>query len=115
VFFPHGIGHLLGLQTHDVAGLQATPAGGTLTRPPGHRYLRLTRTLVPGTVVTIEPGLYFIDLLLDAAKADGRGTAIVWPAVDALRPYGGIRIEDNVVATAAGAVNLTREAFAAIR
>ncbi len=114
VFFPHGIGHLLGLQTHDVAGLQATPAGGSLERPAGHRYLRLTRTLVAGAVVTIEPGLYFIDLLLNAAKTDGRGKDIVWTAVDALRPYGGIRIEDNVVATVAGAVNLTRAAFAAL-
>lgn len=114
VFFPHGIGHPLGLQVHDVAGFQAAPDGGTLERPAGHPYLRLTRTLTEGAVVTIEPGLYFIDLLLKAARADGRGKDIVWEQVEALRPYGGVRIEDNVVATAGGAVNLTREAFAAL-
>jgi Xaa-Pro dipeptidase len=113
VFFPHGIGHLLGLQVHDVAGLQATPEGGTLERPPGHPYLRLTRTLVPGTVVTIEPGIYFTELLLKQASADARGKQIVWDKVDALRPYGGVRIEDNVVATPGGAESLTRAAFAA--
>ena len=114
VFYPHGIGHPLGLQVHDVGGFQAAPEGGTLERPPGHPYLRLTRTLTEGSVVTIEPGIYFIDLLLKTAQADGRGRDIVWERVEALRPYGGVRIEDNVVATAQGAVNLTREAFAAI-
>ncbi|MEY4377447.1 MAG: Xaa-Pro dipeptidase [Pseudomonadota bacterium] len=114
VFMPHGIGHPLGLQVHDVGGFLATPDGGFLDRPAGHPYLRLTRTLVEGTVVTIEPGIYFIDLLLKAAQADGRGKDIVWEKVEALRPYGGVRVEDNVVATAGGAVNLTREAFAAL-
>lgn len=114
VFFPHGIGHPLGLQVHDVAGFQAAPEGGTLDRPPGHPYLRLTRTLTEGAVVTIEPGVYVIDLLLKAAQADGRGRDIVWEKVAALRPFGGVRIEDNVVATANGAVNLTREAFATL-
>ena len=113
VFFPHGVGHPLGLQVHDVGGFMAGPEGGFLERPPGHPYLRLTRHLVEGAVVTIEPGLYFIDLLLDAARADGRGRDIVWDRVEAFRPYGGVRVEDNVVATARGAVNLTREAFSA--
>ena len=113
VFFPHGVGHPLGLQVHDVGGFMAGPDGGFLERPPGHPYLRLTRHLVENAVVTIEPGLYFIDLLLAAARADGRGRDIVWDRVEAFRPYGGIRVEDNVVATAAGAVNLTREAFSA--
>lgn len=112
VFFPHGIGHLLGLQVHDVAGLAATPEGGERARPPGHPYLRLTRTLEPGTVVTIEPGLYFIDQLLQAARAGGHGEAIDWDRVGAFRRYGGIRIEDNVAAMPAGPENLTRAAFA---
>jgi Xaa-Pro dipeptidase len=113
VFFPHGIGHLLGLMVHDAAGFAAGPDGGTREKPAGHPYLRLTRDLAAGFVVTIEPGIYFIDSLLEAARADGRGRAIDWKRVAALRPFGGIRVEDNVVAQAAGPRNLTREAFAA--
>ena len=111
VFFPHGIGHLLGLMVHDAAGFAAGPAGGTREKPEGHPYLRLTRDLEPGFAVTIEPGLYFIDSLLEAARADGRGRAIEWKRVEALRPFGGIRIEDNVIAQAGAPRNLTREAF----
>ena len=113
VFFPHGIGHLLGIMVHDASGFAAGPAGGTREKPEGHPYLRLTRDLEPGFVVTIEPGIYFIDSLLEAARADGRGSAIDWKRVEALRPFGGIRVEDNVVAQAGAPRNLTREAFAA--
>jgi Xaa-Pro dipeptidase len=114
VFFPHGIGHLLGLMVHDAGGFMANAEGGTLAKPEGHPYLRLTRPLEAGFVVTIEPGIYFIDSLLAQAKAGSRGRAIHWAKVDALRPCGGVRIEDNVVALAGGAPrNLTREAFAA--
>ena len=112
-FFPHGIGHGIGLQVHDVAGFAESDRGGSIPRPDGHPYLRLTRVLEPGMAVTIEPGIYFIDSLLGAARADGRGRAIDWKRVEALRPFGGIRIEDNVVAQAGGPRNLTREAFAA--
>jgi Xaa-Pro dipeptidase len=113
VFFPHGIGHLLGLQVHDVAGLAAEPKGGEIPRPAGHPYLRLTRRLEPGFVVTIEPGIYFIDLLLDAARDGAAGRSIRWDAVERLRPFGGIRIEDDVHCTAGEPENLTRDAFAA--
>lgn len=111
-FFPHGIGHGIGLQVHDVAGFAATDAGGTIAKPDGHPYLRLTRTLEPGMVVTIEPGIYFIDMLLDELKAKGQGDAVDWNRVEAFKPYGGIRIEDDVVCTDAEPINLTREAFA---
>jgi Xaa-Pro dipeptidase len=113
VFFPHGVGHLLGLQVHDVAGLAADARGTQeIPRPDGHPFLRLTRTLQPGFVVTVEPGIYFIDLLLDAARADGRGRLIDWQAVERLRPFGGIRIEDDVACTGGAPENLTRNAFA---
>ena len=69
VFFPHGLGHLFGLQVHDVAGFSVDAKGTQKARPAGHPYLRLTRTLEPGFVVTIEPGLYFIDMLLNEARA----------------------------------------------
>ena len=111
-FFPHGIGHGLGLQVHDVAGFAASDRGGTIARPEGHPYLRLTRTLEPGFVVTIEPGIYFVDMLLEDLQAAGRGGSVDWSRVDAFRPYGGIRIEDNVVCTGGEPLNLTREAFA---
>ena len=114
VFFPHGIGHLLGLQVHDVAGLARDVSGVEIPRPEGHPYLRLTRTLEPGFVVTVEPGLYFIDLLLEQARADGRGRHIRWDAVERLKPFGGIRVEDDVVCTAGEPENLTRDAFASL-
>ncbi|HEY3858829.1 MAG TPA: Xaa-Pro dipeptidase, partial [Gammaproteobacteria bacterium] len=112
-FFPHGLGHLLGLQTHDVAGLQAAPAGGVIPRPDGHPFLRTTRMLEEGYVVTIEPGLYFVDALLAELKSGANGKFVDWARVDALRKFGGIRIEDNVVAKAAGPENMTRDAFSA--
>ncbi|MET1023099.1 MAG: Xaa-Pro dipeptidase, partial [Pseudoxanthomonas sp.] len=111
-FFPHGLGHPLGLQVHDVAGFAESDRGGRIPRPEGHPYLRMTRALEPGMVVTIEPGLYFIDMLLDDAKAAGHGSAIDWDRVAHFKPFGGIRIEDNVLCTEAGADNLTRTAFA---
>ena len=86
--------------------------GGTLPKPEGHPYLRLTRTLQPGMVVTIEPGLYFIDMLLEQLKDAGLGPSVDWGRVDAFRPFGGIRIEDDVVCTDDAPINLTREAFA---
>ncbi len=112
VFFPHGIGHLLGLQVHDVGGVLADASGHERKRPEGHPYLRLTRLLEPGVVVTVEPGIYWIDSLLANARADARREHIDWTVVEALKPFGGIRIEDNVVTTAASPENLTRDAFA---
>lgn len=113
-FFPHGLGHPIGLQVHDVAGFQAGPDGGSIARPPGHPYLRMTRALEPGMVVTIEPGLYFIDLLLTALKDTPGGKDVDWERVGALRKHGGIRIEDDVVCTEGEPENLTRGAFAAL-
>ncbi len=112
VFFPHGIGHLLGLQVHDVGGVMDSVGGAERKRPEGHPYLRLTRMLEPGVVVTVEPGIYFIDSLLAAAQAGPKRTCIDWQVVDELRPYGGVRIEDNVVTTDAAPENMTRDAFA---
>jgi Xaa-Pro dipeptidase len=114
VFFPHGIGHLLGLQVHDVGGVMGDAKGHERERPKGHPYLRLTRMLEPGVVVTVEPGIYFIESLLAAAHADERRAHIDWAVVDELKPFGGIRIEDNVAATVAKPENMTRDAFARV-
>lgn len=113
VFYPHGVGHLLGIQVHDVGGMQRDAAGGTIERPVNHPFLRLTRKLEEGCVVTVEPGFYLIDQLLDEAKAKPLGRMIDWKRVEHLRPFGGIRIEDDVVAQAGASRNLTREAFGA--
>jgi Xaa-Pro dipeptidase len=113
-FFPHGLGHPIGLQVHDVAGFQASETGGTIARPQGHPYLRMTRVLEAGMVVTIEPGLYFIDMLLEELRAKPVASDIDWARVERFRPYGGIRIEDDVVCTDADPENLTRDAFALI-
>lgn len=114
-FFPHGIGHLLGLQVHDIGGFMADESGTPSPKPEGHPYLRLTRTLAPGMVVTIEPGLYFIPTLLSKLRATPQGAAVNWPLVERLARFGGVRIEDDVVCRADGAPeNLTREAFAAL-
>jgi Xaa-Pro dipeptidase len=111
-FMPHGLGHLLGLQVHDVGGLTAAAGTEPIPRPDGHPALRLTRRLEAGMVVTVEPGLYFIDSLLDKLRAGPHAAAVNWTLVDTLRSCGGIRIEDNVVVTASGHENLTRTAFA---
>jgi Xaa-Pro dipeptidase len=92
----------------------ADSQGHERQRPEGHPYLRLTRMLEPGVVVTVEPGIYFIDSLLAAAHADSRRAHIDWLMVDELKPFGGIRIEDNVVTTAARPENMTRDAFARV-
>ncbi|RZA36334.1 MAG: Xaa-Pro dipeptidase [Lysobacteraceae bacterium] len=112
-FFPHGLGHPIGLQVHDVAGFAQSDRGGKIARPDGHPYLRMTRVLEPGMVVTIEPGLYFIDMLLEEVKKNGHADSVDWARVDAFRPYGGVRIEDEVMCTEGDALNLTRPAFAA--
>ncbi|HXZ60442.1 MAG TPA: Xaa-Pro dipeptidase [Steroidobacteraceae bacterium] len=114
VFLPHGIGHLLGLEVHDVGGFMKARGDGDIPRPEGHPYLRLTRVLESGFVVTMEPGIYFIPQLLEAARADDQQSSrINWPRVAGLMKFGGIRIEDNLAITAAGCENLTRDAFRA--
>lgn len=110
-FLPHGVGHYLGLQVHDVGGFQGDAKGMHLPKPEGHPYLRLTRIVEPTHVFTIEPGLYFIDVLLAELRKSDNAKHVNWKKVDEFRKYGGIRIEDDVVVTESGHDNLTREAF----
>jgi Xaa-Pro dipeptidase len=112
-FLPHGLGHLLGLQVHDVGGGLASPRGGELPRPARFPRLRLTRPLQPGMVVTIEPGIYFIDSLLARLHRSRHRRHVDWKGLRELRRCGGIRIEDDVLVTATGQRNLTRELEAA--
>jgi len=112
-FFPHGLGHSIGLQVHDVGGFARNDRGDSVSRPDGHPFLRMTRTLEPGMVVTIEPGLYFIEMLLAELRDRPVAKDIDWNKVEAFKAYGGIRIEDDVVCTDDAPENLTRDAFAA--
>jgi Xaa-Pro dipeptidase len=107
-FFPHGIGHHLGIQVHDVAGRQADREGTLAPPPQEHPFLRNTRTIDPGHVFTIEPGLYFIPMLLRPFRKGPDSSAFDWETIDALTPLGGIRVEDNVHVTEDGPRNLTR-------
>jgi Xaa-Pro dipeptidase len=104
--FPHGLGHSLGVTVHDV---------GMKPRPPrtDNKFLRNTSVIEAGQVFTIEPGIYAIDALLGPLRADFLARELVdWDLLGELRPFGGIRIEDNVVVERSGVRNLTREAFA---
>lgn len=105
-FCPHGLGHSLGLQVHDVAGRQAVD-GTPLPPPEADPALRLTRELETGMVVTLEPGFYVIPLLLAPLRKGAASRDIDWHLVERLADHGGIRIEDNVVITATGYDNLT--------
>jgi len=100
LFFPHGVGHLIGLSTHDVGGYAD---GRERSERFGLMYLRADLPLEIGHVVTIEPGIYFIDALLgDPDRRDALKTVVNWDRVDDLMPIGGIRIEDDVCVTGTG-------------
>lgn len=111
-FYPHGLGHLLGIQVHDVGGHMGDETGTPIDPPSGHPFLRLTRVLEEDQVLTIEPGLYVIDMLIDNLKGTPGYNMINQQRLDWLRPYGGIRIEDNVRVSQDGCENFTRDAFA---
>jgi Xaa-Pro dipeptidase len=108
-FFPHGLGHHLGLQVHDMGGFMADERGTQVEAPAGHSYLRCTRDVEPNMVFTIEPGLYFIPSLLDILAKSKQSKYINWEKVDSFRHFGGIRIEDNIIVHRERNENMTRE------
>ncbi|KUJ81457.1 Xaa-Pro dipeptidase [Microbulbifer flavimaris] len=111
-FMPHGLGHFLGLQVHDVGGHQTAPEGGTTPPPEQYPFLRTSRTVEADQVFTIEPGLYFIDSLLADLKNSDLASEVHWDKVEALRPFGGVRIEDNVIVHEDRIENMTRDCYA---
>ena len=111
-FFPHGVGHYLGLQVHDVGGFSKNAEGETIPKPEGHPFLRLTRVVEKNHVFTIEPGIYFIDTLLADLKKGNAAKHVNWSKVDSFRKFGGVRIEDDLVVNDGGHENLTRDEFA---
>lgn len=105
LFLPHGLGHMLGLATHDAGGCLA---GREPSQRFGLSYLRADLPLEAGYVVTIEPGLYFIRALLTDPERRARyREAVDWARVDTLLDAGGIRTEDDVLITDDGAEVLT--------
>lgn len=110
-FLPHGLGHFLGLQTHDVAGHQVSPTGDVQPPPDEYPALRLTRPIENRQVFTIEPGLYFIPMLLEELRGSKQANNVNWPRVEEFMKFGGIRIEDNVAIIDDSPFNLTRHAF----
>jgi Xaa-Pro aminopeptidase len=107
LFFPHGIGHQIGLDVHDMESFGEDNVGydETVRRSPqfGLKSLRLAKKLKPGFVLTIEPGIYFIPALIDKWKAEKKhADFIAYSKLDPYRAFGGIRIEDNVLVTKTG-------------
>ncbi|MGY4675378.1 Xaa-Pro dipeptidase [Ursidibacter arcticus] len=107
IFFPHGLGHQLGLQVHDVAGFQQNQRGTHKAPPDIYPSLRCTRDLAEGMVLTIEPGFYFIEMLLNPWRNAPLARFFNWEKIDYFKQFGGIRTEDNVVMRTNGAENLT--------
>jgi len=106
IFFPHGVGHLLGLDVHDLEDLgdrAGYAAGRTRSTQFGLAYLRLDRDLVPGMAVTIEPGYYRVPAILeDSALAPLVARFVDRDALERFDDVRGIRIEDDVLVTAEG-------------
>ncbi|MFH4977455.1 hypothetical protein AB6A40_004164 [Gnathostoma spinigerum] len=106
IFMPHGLGHFLGLDVHDVGGYLADATPRATRR--GLKSLRTTRTLRERMVITVEPGCYFIDTLLDSALHDPEFSQYLVPSkLNEFRGFGGVRIEDTVVIWNEGAESLS--------
>ena len=111
LFQPHGLGHNMGLDVHDMEDLGENLVGydpdQTRARQLGLGSLRMARRLVPGHVITDEPGIYFIPALIEKFKKEGLGQGFVnYAKLESYYDFGGIRIEDDVLITAEGARRL---------
>ena len=107
LFFPHGLGHMMGLDVHDMESLGEDHVGydDSVTRSTqfGRSYLRLAKSLEPGHVITVEPGLYFIPQLIDSWAGDQRlAEFIAYDKLDEWKDFGGVRIEDDLLVTDEG-------------
>ncbi len=108
LFFPTGLGHMMGLDVHDMENLGEDHVGYTDTIQRNHQFglnnLRLAKTLETGFVLTVEPGLYFIPELIDQWKAENKFVDYInYQNVEAYKDFGGIRIEDDILVMESGA------------
>ncbi len=104
LFFPHGLGHLMGLDVHDLEGLgeNIVGYGNNIERSNqfGLAYLRFAKPLQAGYVITVEPGIYFIPQLIDKWESEKKLVDFInYEKVEEYRDFGGIRIEDDVLVT----------------
>jgi Xaa-Pro aminopeptidase len=107
LFLPHGLGHMMGMDVHDMEGLGENYVGyddqTIRSKEFGTAYLRLGKELKPGFVLTVEPGIYFIPELIDQFKAEGKFTDFInYDIVETYKDFGGVRIEDDVLVTETG-------------
>ncbi len=107
MFFPHGLGHMMGLDVHDMEGLGENFVGYdteiSRSKQFGTAFLRLGRKHQPGFVFTIEPGIYFIPALIDKWRSEGKFREFInFEMVESYKDFGGIRIEDDVLVTETG-------------
>ena len=107
LFFPHGLGHMMGLDVHDMEDLGENYVGyDEQTKRAdqfGLAYLRMGRELKTGYVLTVEPGVYFIPALIDQWKAEGKHSEFInYDKVEEYKDFGGIRIEDDILITGDG-------------
>ncbi len=113
LFFPHGLGHMMGLDVHDMEGLGEDYVGYTETMKRsdqfGLAFLRLAKPLQPGHVLTVEPGIYFIPELIDLWRGEGKFTDFInYDRLEGFKDFGGVRIEDDVLVTDTGSRVLGR-------
>jgi len=107
LFFPHGLGHMLGLDVHDMEGLGESLVGYNeeikRSEQFGLKYLRLGRPLEPGFVLTVEPGIYFIPQLIKTWKEEDKFSNFInYSEVEKHLDFGGVRIEDDILVTETG-------------
>jgi Xaa-Pro aminopeptidase len=106
LFFPHGLGHMLGLDVHDMEDLGdivGYPKGQPRSSQFGLNFLRLSRSLEAGFVLTVEPGIYFIPALIDRWQSENKLREFIdYDRLRQFRTFGGIRIEDDVLITSTG-------------
>jgi Xaa-Pro aminopeptidase len=107
LFFPHGLGHMMGMDVHDMEGLGENHVGYDAhtqrSSQFGTAYLRLGKRLKPGFVLTNEPGIYFIPALIDKFRSEGKFLDFVnYDMVESYKDFGGIRIEDDILVTESG-------------